>query len=81
MAIELFGASVAPYAAVSCVISFLMTGHRSVYPSQVLAVSKSPSIKIQRFRELDDSEDISIRPRPKSIIGFLAKIIDKIKKR
>ena len=81
MAIELFGASVAPYAAVSCVISFLMTGHRSVYPSQVLAVSKSPSIKIQRFRELDDSEDISIRLRPKSIIGLVAKIIDKIKKR
>jgi len=81
MAIELFGASVAPYAAVSCVISFLMTGHRSVYPSQVLAVSKSPSIKIQRFRELDDSEDISIRLRPKSIIGLVAKIVDKIKKR
>ncbi|MDD5009153.1 MAG: chloride channel protein [Syntrophorhabdaceae bacterium] len=81
MAIELFGGSVAPYAAVSCVISFLMTGHRSVYPSQVLAVSKSPSIKIQRFRELDDSEDISIRLRPKSIIGLVAKIVDKIKKR
>jgi hypothetical protein len=58
-----------------------MTGHRSVYPSQVLAVSKSPSIKIQRFRELDDSEDISIRLRPKSIIGLVAKIVDKIKKR
>lgn len=81
MAIELFGASVAPYAAVSCVISFLMTGHRSVYPSQILTISKSPSIKIQRFKELDESEDISIRPRPKSIIGFLAKTINKIKKK
>ncbi len=81
LAIELFGASVAPYAAVSCVISFLMTGHRSVYPSQILAVSKSPSIKVQRFKELDESEDISIRPRPKSIVGFLVKIIGKIRKR
>ncbi len=34
MAIELFGPSVAPYAAVSCVISFLITGQQSVYPSQ-----------------------------------------------
>lgn len=41
LAIELFGASVAPYAAVSCVISFLMSGHQSLYISQVLAVQKS----------------------------------------
>jgi len=79
MAIELFGASVAPFAATSCVISFLMTGHRSVYPSQILAVAKSPSIKIQRFKELDTSEDITIKPRPKSIIGFLTKMLRKIK--
>jgi H+/Cl- antiporter ClcA len=32
MAVELFGPAVAPYAAVACVISFLMTGHRSVKP-------------------------------------------------
>ena len=81
MAIELFGAAVAPYAAVSCVISFLMTGHRSVYPSQILAVSKSPSIKIQRFKEMDESEDIMIEHRPKSIIGFLLRMINKIKNR
>lgn len=80
LAIELFGASVAPYAAVSCVISFLMTGHRSVYPSQILAVPKSPSIKIQRFKELDESEDVSIKLRPKSIIGFFVRIMNKIKK-
>ena len=34
MAIELFGAEIAPYAAVACVISFLITGQQSVYPSQ-----------------------------------------------
>lgn len=34
MAIELFGADIAPYATVSCVISFLITGQQSVYPSQ-----------------------------------------------
>lgn len=41
LAIELFGATVAPYAAVSCVISFLMSGHQSLYTAQVLAVQKS----------------------------------------
>jgi len=34
MAIELFGPAIAPYATVACVISFLVTGQQSVYPSQ-----------------------------------------------
>ncbi len=46
MAIEIFGPSIATYAAVACVISFLMTGHRSVYPSQVLAIRKSASLDV-----------------------------------
>lgn len=33
LAIEIFGPSIAPYATVACVVSYLMTGHRSVYPS------------------------------------------------
>jgi len=41
MAVELFGTKIAPYAALACVVSFLMTGHRSVYPAQVLGVKKS----------------------------------------
>jgi H+/Cl- antiporter ClcA len=34
MAIELFGAEIAPYATVACVISFLVTGKQSIYPHQ-----------------------------------------------
>lgn len=41
MAAELFGMEVASYAAVACVISFVMSGHRSVFPAQVLATLKS----------------------------------------
>ena len=33
MAIELFGASIGPYAALTAIVSFLMVGHRSVYGS------------------------------------------------
>lgn len=46
MAIELFGPSVAPYAIISSIVSFLVTGHRSLYPSQNLSFQKSPSIKV-----------------------------------
>ena len=44
LAIELFGATVAPYAAVSCVISFLMSGHQSLYASQQLVIPKSEAL-------------------------------------
>jgi len=47
MAIELFGPEIAPYACVSCLVSFLMTGHRSIYPSQVLSVRKSESVDVE----------------------------------
>jgi len=36
MAIELFGASIAPYAAVSCIVSFLVTGRRSIKKNFIL---------------------------------------------
>ncbi len=42
MAIEIFGPQIGPYAAVACVISFLMSGYRSVYPSQVMPVVQPP---------------------------------------
>ncbi|MFA5069022.1 MAG: chloride channel protein [Candidatus Omnitrophota bacterium] len=56
MAIELFGPQIAPYAALVCVISFLMTGHRSVYPSQILAFKKSKLIDIDLGEEIDRSK-------------------------
>ena len=38
MAIELFGASIAPYATVACVISFLITGRQSIFPHQRISL-------------------------------------------
>ncbi|WP_332369712.1 chloride channel protein [Spirosoma telluris] len=54
LAIELFGAAVAPYAAVSCVIAFLMSGHRSLYTSQILSISKSRAITIESGKEISE---------------------------
>ena len=56
LGVELFGPKIAPYATVACVISFLMTGHRSVYPSQILAIKKSESIQVEVGREMEDVE-------------------------
>ncbi|MFT5171598.1 MAG: H+/Cl- antiporter ClcA [Candidatus Marinamargulisbacteria bacterium] len=56
MAIELFGSDIAPYATLACVISFLMTGYRSAYPSQVLAINKSPSILVKTGCDIDQHE-------------------------
>lgn len=56
MGLELFGSSIAPYAAISCVISFLMTGHRSIYPSQILSFKKSTSINVDIGKEMHDVE-------------------------
>ncbi len=56
MALEMFGPALGPYAAVACVISFLMTGHRSVYPSQILAAAKSPSLHVRLGEEVEGTQ-------------------------
>jgi len=56
MAIELFGGKIAPYAAIACVISFLITGHRSIYPSQILNMRKSKLIDVELGKKVEDAE-------------------------
>ncbi len=80
MAVELFGPQIAPYAAVACVISFLMTGHRSVYPSQILSVSKSPSFELEIGDDID-STHVHYKPRKKSLIGACLLALESLKNR
>ena len=80
MAVELFGPAVGPYAAVACIISFLMTGHRSVYPSQVLATVKSPSITAATGSEMKDIPEVDFQLRSKSVTSGIVKGYDKAKK-
>lgn len=68
MAVELFGIDMAHYAALSVVISFLITGHRSIFPSQKIKLTKADNIKI------GEGSDISHTP-----ISINTKDIDKIK--
>ncbi|MEO0136854.1 MAG: chloride channel protein [candidate division WOR-3 bacterium] len=76
MAVELFGPAIAPYATLACVISFLITGHRSVYPSQVLSISKSPSLQVELGKEIEDIQT-TLNFREK---GFIARALRLIKK-
>ncbi len=68
MAVELFGSEIAPYAALACVISFLITGHNSIYPSQVLAMKKSASVEVEIGREVEKIAT-KFQPRTKTLIG------------
>ncbi len=80
MAIELFGAQIAPYTALVCVISYLITGHRSVYPTQIVARSKSPSVSIETGKEVEAISYVSIQPRSKTLYSFFLSIIDLTRK-
>ncbi|MDD5568386.1 MAG: chloride channel protein [Candidatus Omnitrophica bacterium] len=79
MAMELFGTTIAPYATIACVISFLMTGHRSVYPSQVLSMKKSSSINVETGKEIEGVL-AQANPRKKSLTGTILKIIRMFRK-
>ena len=46
MGIELFGSEGAIYMFIACVVSYLFSGHTSIYTSQVIGVSKSQFISI-----------------------------------
>lgn len=56
MAVELFGINVAHYAALSIIIAFLMTGHRSVFPSQVLSMRKSEALDVTLGEEIVNTQ-------------------------
>lgn len=68
LAVELFGSAIAPYAATACVVSFLMTGHRSVYPSQIFAIMKSGSFRKNIGKEVEEME-AEFRMRKGSLIS------------
>jgi len=56
MAVELFGLEIAHYAALSAVISFLITGHRSVFNSQKLGMKKSAALNISVGDDIDSTD-------------------------
>ena len=53
MAVELFGIDIAHYAALAAVLSFLISGHRSIFSSQILAMRKSEMLSVKIGEEVE----------------------------
>ncbi len=81
MAIELFGASLSPYAAITCIVSFLMVGHRSVYPSQILAVTKSASMKSDLGKTVEEMNEVVMVARNGSVVGLGRLVMQKLRRK
>ena len=56
MAAEIFGPVLLLPAAIVSTISFLINGHNSVYPSQILAMKKSISLDVEVDEEIKKVE-------------------------
>ncbi|AXX88095.1 chloride channel protein [Malaciobacter marinus] len=68
MAVELFGVEIAHYAAISAVISFLITGHRSIFFSQILKMKKSDMLSIEFGKDFDNNDiDLSSKSKEKIV--------------
>jgi H+/Cl- antiporter ClcA len=59
MAVELLGANVFPHAVIVCVLAYLLTGHRSIYPAQRLLDGKggAPLARATALRDLPGPEN------------------------
>jgi len=80
MAVELFGIDIAHYAALAAVISFLISGHRSIFSSQILAMRKSEMISVKIGEEVE-SINTSLEEHEMDKIEKLKRRLSKKKKR
>jgi len=71
MALELFGIHVANYAAISAIIAYLITGHRSIYPSQILAFKKSQYLEVPTGRDMEHTK----------VVGTQSATLNKLRER
>ena len=81
LAVELFGSVIAPYATIACVISFFMTGYRSVFPSQVLSSPKAHGCLMNKGDEVEFAEPhLDYHSRKVIVSGrhFAKKLFDKV---
>ncbi|MBR1777014.1 MAG: chloride channel protein [Alphaproteobacteria bacterium] len=60
MAVELFGNAIAPYAGAVCIICYMLTGLRSLYPTQVLVQPKSDAFILA---EPSNRQSWKVQPR------------------
>jgi H+/Cl- antiporter ClcA len=64
MAVELLGASILPHVVVVCVIAYLLSGHRSIYPSQRIFRRKHGGDLLERAVALREFRETALEPTP-----------------
>ncbi|HOV13518.1 MAG TPA: chloride channel protein [Spirochaetota bacterium] len=79
LSLEMFGPKIGTYASLACLISFLMTGHRSIYPSQILKIEKSNSFILKKNEEIGGVE-LQYSDKKDASKTLLGSIFKKIKK-
>lgn len=73
LATELFGNTAGVFAAVVSVISFALSGHRSLYPSQILVRSKTPALAHREGKSVDEAI-----PRMGASASWLARLLERM---
>jgi len=58
LGLELFGLASGPYLLLSCTIAYLLSGHRSAIPTQLLQFTKAPSLQAPLNQEIGGLEII-----------------------
>jgi chloride channel protein, CIC family len=61
MAVELLGANAFPHVVIVCVLAYLMSGHRSIYPAQRLLSGKG-GLRLSKPTALRDLPEASLSP-------------------
>ncbi|GJL55257.1 MAG: permease [Nitrospirales bacterium] len=56
LSLEVFGIEIGVCAMVCCAISFLISGHRSAIPTQLLQLHKAPAIRAELNREVSETQ-------------------------
>lgn len=56
LSLELFGVQIGTCAMVTCAISFLISGHRSAIPTQLLQLHKAPGIRSDLNQEVSETQ-------------------------
>ncbi len=74
MSMELFGVQTATYASIASVVSYLIVGHHSVYPSQILAFSKTPSINCDINCEIRQIHESKLSNKPHLFLNRKVKL-------
>lgn len=73
MAMEMFGPQIAPFAAIACMVSFLIVGYRSIYPSQLLGIQKSASFHVPTGVAIGEMGAVDVPPRRRPFAGLIIK--------